>query len=187
MWRHPASKRLLSKTQEIHRMDVAGDLTLIRHIPEPLDDCNVVLVHPFNVRFGRFNSLLNCSAAATVFDVLMRESFELQKNENETKKLLRISFFIFIRPYLFQFIARIYSFCGQINNWVQIGYHRSDTATKKKIKTEQFARESLHSLIFQLLPIFSYKMEDNRMTQHISRHRMEHPEHIVLPYSKFIR
>lgn len=68
-------------------LDVAGDLTVVRHIPEPLDNCNVILVHPFNVRFGRFNSLLNCSAATTVLDMLVRESFELQKNEIEPKKL----------------------------------------------------------------------------------------------------
>lgn len=47
-------------TQESHRLDdVAGDLTGVRHITEPLDDCIVIIVHPFDIRFGRFNSLLN--------------------------------------------------------------------------------------------------------------------------------
>lgn len=86
MGRNQLESGLPSKAQERHIIyHLVCNLSAVCNVAQPFDDRMVVFVHPFNIRFSRFNSLLNGTTATGVFDVLMCESLELQTNRKRIK------------------------------------------------------------------------------------------------------
>lgn len=79
-----------------------------------------------------------------------RLNFERNEKRNAeicVSEIVIVTIELFAVAYLFQFIARVYSSCRQIDNCMQIGHHRSETVTKTDdYETGEMTRGHHHSL-----------------------------------------